>query len=185
MYMGTYIHIYKHKYVWSPSCSLGESGQKLVSIVDVEGIGSEEVWGLARKVEEASLTVRESEVFRECPEESPSRDPEGPPWGGGVRSASSDSEEADDDRQSEEWLVLRLLLELIEASRRWRLPFDRFRECRLETQVSASDESEVERTCDGVGLPAGDKPTVGPRLEPLAWSQVVGWGLPPCQVTRV
>ena len=106
-------------------------------------------------------------------------------WGGGwgAKSASSDSE----DRP-----VLRLLLELIEGSRRWRLPFDRVRECRSEARVSASDESEVEQTRAGVGLPTGGgggggKPTAGPRPEPLAWSQVVawGWGLPPCQVAHV
>ena len=97
-------------------------------------------------------------------------------------SVSSDSEEADEDRQSEEWPVLRLLFELFEALRRWCLPFDRFHECRSEARVSTSDESEVEQTRAGVGLSAVGKPTTGPRLEPLAWSQVVGWGrgLPPC-----
>ena len=45
---------------------------ELVSLTDVEGNGSAEVRGLAREVPEAFPTVRESEVFRERPDESPS-----------------------------------------------------------------------------------------------------------------
>ena len=57
---------------------------------------------------------------------------------------------------------------------------------RSGARVSASDESEVEQMWAGVGLPVVGKPTAGPRPEPLAWSQVIGWGqgLPPCQVAH-
>ena len=63
-------------------------------------------------------------------------------------SASSDSE--DDD----EWLVSCLLLELLGASRRWRLPLDRLRGCQSEGSPSAADESEAEGLRTVVGKPA-------------------------------
>ena len=64
---------------------------------------------------------------------------------GGVprESASSDSEEDDEDCQSEEWLVLRLLLDLLGASRQWRLPLDRLHGGRSKGLPSAADESEA------------------------------------------
>ena len=105
--------------------------------------------------------------------------------GGSRESASSDSEE-DDDRQSREWLVLRLLLELLGTSRRWRLPLDRLCGGRSEGLPSAADESEAEGSRTVVGLPMEDKPVVVRRPEPLACSQAKGWGrgLPSCQVAR-
>ena len=56
-------------------------------------------------------------------------------------SVSSDSEEEDEGRQTRGWLVLRLLLGLFGASRRWRFPLDRLRGCRSEGSPSAVDES--------------------------------------------
>ena len=101
-------------------------------------------------------------------------------------SAYSDSEEDDEDRQSGEWLFLHFLLELLRASRRWRLPLDRLRGGRSEGLPSAADESEAEGLRPVVGLLVEGKPVVVPRPEPLACSQAKGWGrgLPPCQVAR-
>ena len=107
--------------------------------------------------------------------------------GGEAReSVSSDSEDNDEDCQSGEWPVLRLLLELLGASRRWRLPLDRLGGGRSEGLVSAADESEAKGLRTVVGLPEG-KPVVVPRPESLACSQAKGWGrgLPPCQVARI
>ena len=99
-------------------------------------------------------------------------------------SASSDSEEDDEDHQSGEWLVLHLLLELLGASRRWRLPVDQLRGGRSKGLPSAADESEAEGSRTVVGLPVEGKPVVAPRPEPLVCSQAKGWGrgLPPCQI---
>ena len=96
-------------------------------------------------------------------------------------SASSDSDEDDEDCQSGEWLVLRVLLELLGVSRRWRLPLDRLHGGRSEGLPSAADKSEAEGLRTMVGLPVEV-----PRPEPLACSQAKGWGrgLPPCQVAR-
>ena len=74
------------------------------------------------------------------------------------------------DRQSGEWLALRLLLELLGASRRRRLPLDRLRGSRSEGLPLAADESEAEGLQTVVGLPVEGKPVVVPRPEPLACS---------------
>ena len=170
----------------SPSWSLREDGQKRTSLSDVEGAGSTGVRGFVRGTDETSLTVRESEMSSGRIVESTLRDSLDSPGGGGGggpprESASSDSEEDDEDRQSGEWLVLRLLLELLGASRRWSLPLDRLRGGRSEGLPSAADEPEAEglRTVEG-------KPVVVPQPELLVCSQAKswGWGLPPCQVAR-
>ena len=56
-------------------------------------------------------------------------------------SVSSDSEEEDEGRQTRVWLVLRLLLGLLRALRKWRLPLDRLHGCRSEGSPSAADAS--------------------------------------------
>ena len=96
-------------------------------------------------------------------------------------SVSSDSEEEDEGRQTEGWLVLHLLLGLLGASRRWRLPLDRLQGCRSEGPPLPADESYSKGLQTVVG-----KPAVVARLEPLACSQAKGWGwgLPPCQAAR-
>ena len=154
-----------------------------MSLSDVEGAESTGVEGFARWTDEPSLTVRESEMSSGRIVESTLRESLDSPGGGVPRnSASSDSEEEDEDRQSGEWLVLRLLLELLGASRRWRLPLDRLRGCRSEGLPSAADKSEAEGLQTVVGLPVVGKSVVIPRPEPLACSQAKGWGwgLPPC-----
>ena len=167
----------------SPSWSLGEDDQKRASFSDVEGADSTGLGGFARWMDEPSLTVRESEMSSGRIVESMLRDALDTGWGGGGlprESASSDLEEDDEDRQFGEWLALRLLLELLAASRRWCLPLDRLRGGRSERLPSAANESEAE------GLPVEGKPVVVSRPEPLACSQAKGWGqgLPPCQVAR-
>ena len=101
-------------------------------------------------------------------------------------SVSSDSEEEDEGRQAGVWLDLRLLLGLLRALRRWRLPLDRLRGCRSEGPPSAADGSWAKGLRTMVGLPTMGKPAVVARLEPLAWSQAKGWGrgLPPYQAAR-
>ena len=153
----------------SPSWSLGEDGQKRASFSDVEGAN---LIGLAQWTDEPSLTVRVRDVqWTHCQVDV----------AGFVESASSDSERDDEDRQPGEWLFLRLLLELLEASRQWRLPLDRLRGGRSKGLPSAADESEAEGLRTVVG-----EPVVVPQPEALACSQSKGWGrgLPPCQVAR-
>ena len=126
----------------SPSWSLAEDDQKPASFSDVEGAGLTGVGGFALGTDEPSLTVRESKMSSGRIVESTLRDSLD-----GVlprESASSDSEEDDEDSQFGEWLVLRLLLELLGASRHWRLPLDRLRGGRSEGLPSAADESEAE-----------------------------------------
>ena len=168
----------------SPFWSLGDDGQKRASFSDVEGADSTGVGGFARWTDEPSLTVRESEMSSGRIIESTLRDSLG-----GVclvnlhprtrrkmmRTASPGS-----------GFVLRLLLELLGASRRWRLPLDRLRGGRSEGLPSAEDQSEAEGLRIVVELPVEGKPVVVPWPEPLACSQAKGWGrgLPPCQVAR-
>ena len=153
-----------------------------MSLSDVEGAELTGVEGFARWTDEPSLTVRETEMSSGCIVESTLWESLDSPGGGVPRdSASSDSEEEDEDRQSGEWLVLRLLLELLGSSRRWRLPLDQLRGCRSERLPSAADELEAEGLRTVVG-----KPIVVPRPEQLACSQAKGWGrwVSPCQAAR-